>query len=231
MKKTIPLLLLIALFLTGCAGFEMPDLASLLATPSPIVPEDTATPRPTVTLIPTRDLFATLTSTPVTFTPGVTTPQPDEGPTLTRTPRPTFSPPLNDPSNQGIFTRAEGFQGILYSGNVIYWNEGPCMPRNVRITAYVENLEETDKVLLFLRLREKKNTLNVTDWVGATMLYDEAKGVFTYNIRTFNIRKYYLFKDAWLEYQLVAITENLEVLGRTQVFERNISLTKCIPVP
>jgi hypothetical protein len=230
MKKIFPFLLLITL-LSGCAGFELPDLAQLLATPTPVVPEDTATPQPTVTLIPTRDLFATRTSTPITFTPDGTSLAPDGGPTPTRTPRPTFSPPLNDPNTQGIFTSTEGFRGIIYSGSVMYWNAGPCMPRNIRITAYVDNLVETDKVLLFLRLRDKKNTLNITDWVGAIMLYDEAKGSFNYNIRTFNIRKYYLFKDAWLEYQLVAITENLEVLGRTQVFERNVSLIKCNPIP
>ena len=68
MKKTLPLFLLITL-LTGCAGFELPDITQLLATPTPVIPADTPTIQPTVTLIPTRDLFAVSTNTPVTHTP------------------------------------------------------------------------------------------------------------------------------------------------------------------
>ena len=57
MKKILPFFLMIVL-LAGCAGFELPDITQLLATPTPAIPADTATIQPTVTLIPTRDLFA-----------------------------------------------------------------------------------------------------------------------------------------------------------------------------
>ena len=53
---------------------------------------------------------------------------------------------------------------------------------------------------------------------------------FNYDIHTFNLRRYYYFKDAWLEYQLVAITEDLEIIGRTPIYDRNISLVRCLPV-
>ena len=95
----------------------------------------------------------------------------------------------------------------------------------------VEDPDKTYRVLLFMRLREKKNTLNVTDWNSGAIMLHETDGTYSYNIRTFNIRHYYSFADAWLEYQLVAINDELRVIGRTQIYDRDISLVKCNPVP
>jgi hypothetical protein len=56
-------------------------------------------------------------------------------------------------------------------------------------------------------------------------------GSFNYDVGTDNIRRYYYYRDAWLEYQLVAVTEDLQIIGRTQIYDRNISLTRCQPIP
>jgi len=232
MKKIIFLMLTVAL-LTGCSG-GLPDIMNLVISPT-FTPMDTNTPQPTVTLIPTRDLFAISTPTPVTFTP-TTTPLvqnfPTAEPTETETPRPTFSAPSNLPLyGSNIFTpRDEGFVRVLYSGGVIYWNEGPCNPRNIRINAAVVDPNNTFKVLLFMRLRNKKNTLDVTEWSSGAEMLPEEDGSYSYNIRTFNIPRYFYYKDAYLEYQLVAITKNFEETGRTQIYDRNISLVRCNPV-
>jgi len=226
MKRIFPIILLI-IFLAGCSG--LPDITQLLATPVPVI-VNTDTPQPTVTQISTQDLFAIATGTPITFTPTETPLVPNQAPTVTSLPRPTFSPPLNDVDSAFYFTKNEGFLAVLISGNILYWNEGPCMPREVKISAFVQDLANTDKVLLFMRLREKKNTLNVTKWgAGAEMIPSE-NGAFNYNVRTFNLNRYYYYKDAWIEYQLVAVTENLEVVGRTQIYDRSVSLQKCNPV-
>jgi hypothetical protein len=225
MKRILHVILL-AVFLTGCSA--LPDITQFLTTPTPL-PVDSATPQPTVTLIPTKDLFATSTSTPVTFTPTDTPLVTDAPPTFTPTPRPTFNP--SGIIGGGIFTpKNEGFLAVLISNNVIYWNEGPCMPRNVKISAFVEDLLNTHTVLLFLRLREKRNTLNIGEWSSGAIMIKEDNGSFNYNVRTFNLRRYYYYREAWLEYQLVALTENYEVVGRTQIYDRNISLVRCQPV-
>jgi len=227
MKKFIPILLF-GIFLGGCSALS--PVLELVVTPTPQQPSRTLTPASTVTLIPTQDLFATSTSTPITFTPTDTPFLPEQPPTGTPTPLPTFGPPPNLPSADYLTPKNEGFLAVLISNNVIHWNEGPCMPRNVKISAFVEDLVNTDDVVLFLRLREKKNTLNVTEWgAGATMVRGD-NGAFNYDVRTWNIRRYYYFKDAWLEYQLVAVNENREVIGRTQIYDRNISLVRCMPV-
>ena len=230
MKKTIPFFLLIVL-LAGCSGFELPDITQLLAT-APVVPVSTATLQPTVTRIPTRDLFAISTNTPVTFTPTekplVPNALPTLPPTQTLIPLPTFSEEfINDMSKITFFVQTVGFRGILFSGATLYWGEGACITRSIKITAFVEDPDRTDRVFLFLRLRDKQDTLTVGEWsAGAEMIKIE-DGSFNYNIETHNLRRYWAYKNAWIEYQLVSVNENLEILGRTQLYDRNISLVKC----
>jgi len=230
MKKTLPVLLITTL-LSGCSSLA--PLLQLAATPTFSPPTETFTPAPTVTQLPTQDLFATATYTPTSLLPtfdGVEEPTLDPSrPTEPPTPFPTFAPPSN---TGNYFTpKNEGFLAVLISNNVLYWNAGPCMPRSVKFAAFVADLINTDKVLLFMRLREKKNTLNITDWGGGGIMLKADNGSFTYTVTPKNISKYYRFKDAWVEYQLVALNEDNGVVGRTQVYDRSVSLVRCMPVP
>jgi hypothetical protein len=230
MKKLVQILLLASL-LAGCSGFSLPPL---LATPTP-PPTETPTPFISATPIPTQNLFATSTPTPLTFTPTVTALGAELfTPTSTETSLPTDFPtpdiPL-DPNSSGYFTpQSVGFLAVLVSNNTIYWNSGPCMPRNIKFSAFVEDQINTDHVLLFTRLREKSDTLLVTKWNSGALMVKADNGSFNYDIRTFNLRQYYYFINAWLEYQLVAFNEDNEVVGRTPVYDRNVSLVMCRPV-
>lgn len=234
MKKLVQLLVL-AMFLAGCSALPNINLPQLIASPTSPPPTDTPTPVPTETPIPTQNLFATSTSTPLTFTPTVTMIGAELfTPTGTATSLPTALPTPGaptGPSGDNYFTpQSRGFLAILTSNSVIYWNEGPCNPRNIMMSAFVEDLINTEKVFLFMRLREKKNTLNVTEWGAAALMVKAENGSFNYNIRTFNIRRYYYFTDAWLEYQLVAYNEDGEEIGRTPIYDHNITLVRCLPV-
>jgi len=234
MKKIIPFILF-GLIFSSCSG-GIPNLANLIASPTAPAPVDTPTPLPTVTLIPTQDLFATLTATPITVTPIAVTPAetsliPDL-PTLAPIPLPTFSQQIiNDISDKNFFSETAGFRGIIYSGAILYWNEGPCMPRNVKFTVFVENPDRTDRVFLFLRLRDKKNTLNVGEWSAGAEMIKIDDGSFNYKVETRHLRRYYYYKEAWIEYELVAVNEKLEIIGRTALFDHNLSLVMCRPVP
>jgi hypothetical protein len=226
MKKIIPFILF-GLIFSSCSG-GIPNLANLIASPTPPVPMDTPTPLPTVTLIPTQDLFATLTATPVTVTPTETSLIPDL-PTDTPEPLPVFSPQIvNDTST--YFTQSKGFLGVLYSNPILYWNSGPCSPRNIKMSVFVEDIIRTDKVFLFMRVRDKQNTLLVEEWSAGAEMIKAENGSYNYNIRTFNLRKYYYHKEAWLEYQFVAIDKDRFVIGRTPVYDRNLSVVMCKPV-
>jgi hypothetical protein len=228
MKKLVQILIL-GIFLAGCSG--LPNFPQLLATPTAPVQADTQTPAATQTPIPTQNLFATSTPTPLTFTPTVTSIGAELfTPTQTATYFPTPGAPVGMLSANYFTPQDAGFQMVLYSGSVLYWNEGPCMPRNVRISAFVEDLINTDKVLLFMRLRDKKNTLHLSDWGSGAIMVPADNGSFNYNIRTFNIDDYYYFREAWLEYQLVAYTRDMQEIGRTKIYDRNVSLARCQPI-
>jgi hypothetical protein len=240
MKKFIQILLL-GIFLGGCSGLPNISLPSLGATATQPPPVDTPTKAPSSTPMPTQNLFATSTSTPLTFTPTVTSIGAELfTPTNTATAFPTSAPTQSlptpglppDAASGDVFApQSVGFVNILLSSNTMYWNEGPCDPRNIKFSVVVEDVVNTDKVYLFTRLREKKNTLNVTRWnAGAWMVKDESNGSFNYNLRTFNLRRYYYFKEAWLEYQLVALDKNQQEIGRTPIYDRNATLVRCQPV-
>jgi hypothetical protein len=229
MKTFLPVFLIV-MILSGCAS-----LPPLLATRTAPPPLETATPFVSETPIPTQNLFATSTPTPLTFTPTVTVIGAELfTPTSTETSVPLDLPtpaiPL-DPNSSGYFTpQSTGFLAVLISNNTMYWNSGPCMPRNIKFSAFVEDQINTDHVLLFTRLREKSDTLLLTKWNSGALMVKGDNGSFNYDIRTFNLRQYYYFINAWLEYQLVAFNEDNEVIGRTPVYDRNVSLVMCRPI-
>lgn len=228
MKKIVQTLVL-GIFLAGCSGMPPINIPPFMATPTAPPPTETLTPAPTQTPIPTQNLFATSTPTPLTFTPTVTSIGAE---LFTPTPFLTGLPtaPLGVMSNAYFTPQDTGFLMVIYSGSILYWNEGPCMPRNVRISAFVEDIINTDKVLLHMRLRDKKNTLHLSDWGSAAIMIKGDNGSYNYNIRTFNLDDYYYFRDAWIEYQLVAYTKDMQEIGRTKIYDRNISLARCMPI-
>lgn len=226
MKRLFPIFLAVTFLLNGCAGLA--PILEMIATPTSI-PRDTPTPQPTVTLFPTPDLFATLTPTPVTFTP---TPTPlVRNPTETPTPFPTatFKPPPTVAGDSFFTPVDKGFLTILLSGGAIYWNSGPCSPRSIKVTAFVSDIIHTDYVLLFMRPREKSDTMLLGDWSSVEMI-PGTNGNFIYEVGARNIRKYYWFIQAWVEYQLVAYDEDGVELFRSQVYDKTLSLLMCRPI-
>jgi len=236
MKKMIHLLLF-GTFLAGCSG-GLPNISlpPFNVTATPPAPVETPTPFMSATPLPTQNLFATSTPTPLTFTPTVTALGAELfTPTSTETNVPVELPTLGlppDATNGNYFTPKNiGFQAVLISNNTLYWDEGPCSPRDIKVSAFVEDLVNTNMVVLFMRLREKKNTLNVTEWGAGAIMVKADNGSFNYDVHTFNLRHYYYFVNGWVEYQLVALTKDRQVIGRTQIFDRNLSLVRCQFVP
>lgn len=241
MKKIFQFFTLVSIIilLVSCSGLPNIPLPQFNATATAPLLTSTPSPFPSATPLPTQNLFATSTSTPLTFTPTVTmigaelftatntfTPFPTAVlPTLS-----TVGPPSGAESANYFTPKSTGFLSILTSSSVIYWNEGPCSPRDIKVSAFVEDQVNTDKVLLFMRLREKKNTLNLTDWGAGAIMTKTENGSFNYDVHTFNLNHYYYFREAWLEYQLVAFNNKMEVIGRTPVYDKNLSLVMCRPI-
>ncbi len=232
--KIFPFLLVLSILLSGCASLS--DIEQMIRTPTPIPPAATATPIPSVTPAPTQNLFATSTATPLTFTPTVTMIGAENfTPTGTATDYPTsiyVTPGLPKGALSGSYFTpvGTGFLAVLLSNNQMYWNNGPCEPREIKFSAFVQDTINTDKVLLFTRLREKSDTLSSTDWNSGAIMLKADNGSYNYTLHTWNMDQYYWFKNAWLEYQLVSVDKDLNVLARTPVYDHNASLVMCHPL-
>jgi hypothetical protein len=231
--KKIPYILVFSIFLSSCASLS--EVAQLIRTPTPVPVANTPTSTPSITPAPTENLFATSTSTPLTFTPTVTMIGAELfTPTGTVTDEPTgFPTPGLPPAalSDSYFTpAATGFLTVLLSSNQMYWNNGPCDPREIKFSAFVQDTVNTDTVLLFTRLREKSDTLLITDWNSGAIMVKADNGSYNYSIHTWNLDQYYWFKNAWLEYQLVSVDKDHNVIARTPVYDRNASLVMCHPL-
>jgi hypothetical protein len=206
-----PVLLIIAmLFLQACSALDF-----LPPTNTPI-PSSTVTNTPTMTLTPTR----TTTPTPRdTVTP--------IGAVPTFTPVVLVSPDLDAPVPDFIATPdlpTGGFESVSLSQGKIFY--GSCKQNYIKMTITVENPVEVDTVYLFFRLESGKRPGDTTPWSGAVTDKDGG-GVFHYTLRARNIPERKNFIKAWVHYQFVAVDEDKNILGRSQIYTRNLILEPC----
>jgi hypothetical protein len=175
-----------------------------------------------------------------TFTPSITPTQPTptftgtptliySGPTATasNTPEPTITfrvQPTSDNSFQ-LTPQSSVFSSIQVSGGQIFW--GICKPNSVTFKAKVVDATKSQLVTLWLRLQDKKDSSNSTDWGGGAIMDTDGKGTFIYNLSYKNISHYSEFKSAWVQYQLVASDRQLHHIGSTQVYLTSLSLAPC----
>jgi hypothetical protein len=221
-KKTVIILLAIAI--SGCSAIPL-DLSFL----TPGTPAPTDTLQPTVTRFPsptaTRDPFVINTQGPTdvppTLEPGVL---PSRTPTLTRTARPTITLETLDPS---LYTpSANIFQFVQRSTSQLVWGYNCDGDRSIMFTATVAPVRRLRYVLLFIRLQDKYSGRG-TEWGAGAIMKDNDQGKYFYRLELDQINDYRKFEDAWLQYQLVASTVGLTVLGRTVVDHTSVSLTHC----
>ena len=210
MHKSV-FIIITMLFLGACSALDfIPGLAST-STPTPSA---TATQTPTNTLTPTRTTTptprntATLIGAISTFTPVILVSA--DAPTSVFTPTP--------------YEPTGGFESISISQGKIFY--GVCKPNYTKMTIKVENPIEVHTVFLFFRLESGKKPGETTPWTG-TVTDNDGAGVFLYTLRANNIPERKNFIKAWVHYQFVAADEDKNILGRTQIYTRNIILEPC----
>ena len=181
----------------------------------------TATETTTPTLTPTRTPTPTTTITPVpsntaTFIPEFPTYTPFMVVGVKGSPTPVPSATPGNPIG--------GFVYITVSADRLKYDL--CLPNDADITVKVEEPELVKTVYIFFRLESFKNPGDTTIWYG-TRAEDRGAGVFTYNLRTYNIPDRRSHLKSWIHYQVVAEDENKNILGRSHIYTRNIILTAC----
>lgn len=210
MRKSL-CLFLVAFLIQSC------NLADFIPTP---VPTATRTPSPTLTRTPTK----TPTSTPtITLTPRDTATPLDIF--LTYTPFSLVDSSLPEYSlSQTPLAPTGGFDTIHLSQGKIYY--GTCKQGYTKMTIRVKHAEDVYRVYLFFRLETAKPSGKTTPWWG-TVTDNDGGGYFIYTLRANNIPERKNFIKAWVQYQFVAVNAELEIIGRTQIYSRNLLLEPC----
>jgi len=187
-------------------------------------------PAPTNTSAPTYTPTASITPT-ITLTPTrTTTPTPHNTATLIisqfNTPVVLVSPNLPSLAIDTLTpsTPTGGFESVeLSQGNIFY---GVCKQNFTKMTVKVEHPEDVRRVYIFFRLESGKKPGDTTPWTGSTTRNDGG-GFFLYTLRANNIPEHHNFIKAWVHYQFVAENAQEEIIGRTQVYTRNLILEPC----
>lgn len=212
MQKLL-LLLCSVLLLLACSVTDFIPQPAPASTFAPTF-SPTGTHAPTITQIPTRTTTPTLRPTATLIISEFNTPVvlvSDVAPTI-----PVFSPTPGRPTG--------GFESIELSEGKIFY--GVCKQNFTRMTVKVENPDEVRKVYLFFRLESGKKQGDTTPWYG-TVTFNDGGGYFLYTMRANNIPERKNFLKAWVHYQFVMEDAAGEIIGRSQVYTRNLLLEPC----
>lgn len=228
MKKIICSLAMVFL-LTACS---MNDVISLLVTPTapPPPPPTEETPQPAISRTPA--LPGTSTGVPTfTFTPTlvrsggsfeIPTGETLALPTLILVPTVTPGPQItfNQPGSLIL--------SISLSTDTLFW--GSCdAPKYVDFDVRVANNLRVKYVLLFLRMVDKGGNQS-TPWGAGAIMKETVDNTYTYRVTKETLIHYNEFKDAWIEYQVVASTGSLKILESSPVYRNDLSLKQCLTI-
>lgn len=123
----------------------------------------------------------------------------------------------------------EGFIAINISEKEFY-RTADCQPSSVKFTAQVEDVRKTAFVLLFVRFKSKQTDAS-GEWANSIPMRSSGGGTFSHDLIADEMEGLEYFKNAWVQYQLVATDGNGGILGRTDIFSERLTLLDCEPTP
>lgn len=222
MKRFVIVNIIVAL-LAGCGS--LPNPLSFFATPTQqvVLPESSPTPFALPATF-TPDLFTINTDAPAGF--GTSTPviPNTKFPTATPSPRSTIT---LEPLDVNLFTPSRQiFVSVTRSTSQLVWGYNCDGARSIKFITTIVKPRRLKYVLLYIRLQDKYSARR-TDWGGGAILNDNDRGTYFYTIHLDQINDYDKYEDAWLQFQFVASTSSLSVLGRSVVSRNEVSLTNC----
>jgi hypothetical protein len=220
MKKVLVVLLMTALLSSCSMTAEELFLIPTSTLPPTRIPSNTPTDMPTFTpTVPTL----TYTPTPTLFGLKSPTVTPQESSTPTAfTPFNLITPDTMTPS-----VVMEGFVAVFTSADEFY--KKGCEPGLVKFTAQVAKPIDVNFVVLFVRFKSKQ-TGNTSEWTSIGM-QSMGAGTFSHDLLPDEMKGVDSFKNAWVEYQLVATNIDARELGRTAIFSEKLTLLNCVPTP
>jgi hypothetical protein len=214
--------MVLTIFLQACAGMPFGDVLF----PSTNTPAPTATA--TVTFTPADTPTATITPT-ITSSPTIVhipTQDPNQ-PTTTFVPIPIF---IGKDTATPIVTSTPirpgpGFLSVQVSDRKIYW--GSCKPNKTKIIAQVENPEDVFSIIIFVQVKSATKE-DYTPWTSGNTMQSHRNGIFSYSLAANTTRGHNHYKNSWILFQLVAVNDIGEEIGRTKIYTNEISLSPCM---
>jgi hypothetical protein len=211
MRKPL-ILLTTVLLLQACS------VLNLVPSPSPA---NTSTPSPTTSNTPTITLTPTRTTTP--------TPRNTATLIISEHDTPVILVSEVAAATDVIFNGTPlaptgGFVSVELSVGSIFY--GVCKPNYTKMTIQVDHPEAVTKVYIFFRLESGKKPGDTTKWYGS-ITDNDGGGYFRYTLRANNIPERKNFLRAWVNYQFVAEDAEGEIIGRSQIFTRTLTLAPC----
>lgn len=218
MIKKINAALFCLFALTACS-ISLNRTGAPTSAPTPLA----STKTPTIT--PTRPT-PTFTLTPTMM--GYKSPTPTPADTATTTATPTVLVVEFTPNTPTPVVKMEGFVSVRTSDIVFYYGKEGCAPTSITFTVTASNSIKKADVSLFVRFASKTAKSAKGDWVNFVMANDGV-GTFTHNLLPEEIIYFDSYADVWVEFQLIATKSNGAEVGRTGVFEKQLSLMRCVP--
>jgi hypothetical protein len=118
-----------------------------------------------------------------------------------------------------------GFVTVFTSATEFY--KKGCEPGSVKFTAQVANPIGTNFVVLFVRFKSKQSG-NKSEWTSIGM-QSLGAGTFSHDLLPDEMKAAESFRNAWVEYQLVATNLDSKEMGHTATFSEKLTLLECVP--
>lgn len=136
-------------------------------------------------------------------------------PTVTKSPEPQAT--VTEGVDGNLFTK------VSHSTDTMHLK---CDPLEIIFDVTVPNAD-VKGVLFFFRMKDKATGL-VNGWSNGENMRSAGNDIFEFNFRAAAIPGDARYKDAWVQFQFVGLDKNLKEIGRSQIFENEITFTpKC----
>lgn len=222
MIKKINLLIICSLMVSACtfSANQLPFLPTQVVTSTPT---RVLSPTPSSTITPTQPT-PTFTLTPTLV--GYKSPTPTALDTATPTLTATSVFDNITPFTPTPVVKMEGFVSIKTSSTVFYNGPG-CDLASVIFTAQTAQSAKAEFVVLFTRFVSKTSGAK-SEWTSITM-NNEGLNTFTHELFPIEMKALDSYIDPWVQFQFVATDKKSKEVGRTGIFDEQLSLLTCVP--
>jgi hypothetical protein len=134
------------------------------------------------------------------------------------------NPPQLIPTPVAAATLRSTFSNVNRSTDRLHLE---CDPLEIIFNVTVTD-PNAETVIFFFRMKDKATGF-VSNWSNGEEMKTPGNGNFEFILRAVTIPNEARYKDAWLQYQFVAVNKSQQNIGRSQIFADQITFTPDCP--